>query len=364
MINDLVTDQRVHRTCLTLTELGYSVTLIGRKLAHSPALDPRPYSTRRMRMLFTSGPLFYLFFNMRLFFILLLSKTNLIFANDLDTLAACRLASTWKNIPLIYDSHEIFCEVPELVNRKFKQSVWRWLEKRIFPKLKHIITVNASIADHFTRLYGVKIEVVRNIPAFVRPDRIKSRQELGLPIDKFIIIVQGSGINIHRGTEELLLAIRSVPDAVLLIVGSGDVLSELKRMSVEHGLKEKVIFIPRKPFMEMIHYTLNADLGATLDKDTNINYRFSLPNKLFDYLHCGIPVLASDLVEVAGIINQYKVGVIIRDQTPDTIAGAIQDLIRDKERYSGLKKNTIHAAAELNWKKESETLRKVISSCG
>ena len=116
--NDLTTDQRVHRTCKTLTGLGYRVTLVGRRLRDSLTLAGREYETERMRLVFDKGPLFYAEYNIRLFFLLLLRKSSLIVTNDTDTLAAGFLASKIRRIPQLHDCHEYFRGVPELVGRK------------------------------------------------------------------------------------------------------------------------------------------------------------------------------------------------------------------------------------------------------
>ncbi|MGC9355288.1 MAG: glycosyltransferase, partial [Mariniphaga sp.] len=115
--SDLVSDNRVHKTCTTLTEMGFEVLLVGRKLPDSQPLSPRIYSAKRLKLLFRKGPLFYACLNLRLFCLLLFSKFDLLLANDLDTLPANFLASKLKNRPLVYDSHEFFTEVPELVHR-------------------------------------------------------------------------------------------------------------------------------------------------------------------------------------------------------------------------------------------------------
>ena len=362
VINDLVTDQRVDRTAGVLTELGFEVLLVGRRKFDSPAMPDRKYETFRMRLLFEKGPLFYAEYNTRLFFLLLSRPANLLVSNDLDTLLPNYLVHKLKHIPLVYDSHEYFTATPELVNRPRVQHIWKWIEKSIVPKLKNCITVNASIANLFEKEYQVPFRVVRNIPNTPKHNQTPTREELSLPADKKIVLLQGSGINIQRGAEEAVEAMQYLENVLLLIVGGGDVLPVLKNKVDTQNLHAKVKFVPRQTPVNLAGYTRNADLGLTIDKDTNINYRFSLPNKLFDYIHAGVPVLASPLVELKNIIQQYEIGGFIENHDPVHIASTIKNLLEDEKRLAQYKANTARAAAELNWETEKKVLFEIFSS--
>src|SRR5690606_31110799 len=159
--------------------------------------------------------------------------------------------------------------------------------------------------------YGVAVEVVRNIPMARELGPLPSRKELDLPEDRFILVLQGSGINVDRGGEEAVLAMKDLPEALLLVIGGGDAGPARERLVQEHDLADCVRLIGRMPYERMMQYTRNADLGLSLDKDTNLNYRFSLPNKLFDYFRAHIPVLATDLPEVAALVRRYNAGIVI-----------------------------------------------------
>ncbi|MHC1775136.1 MAG: glycosyltransferase [Lentimicrobium sp.] len=354
--NDLSTDQRVDKVCNTLTGMGFSVLLVGRKLKGSMVLD-RPYATHRMILLFGKGPLFYAEYNLRLFILLLLNKCKLLVSNDLDTLPANYLAHRLKKIPLVYDSHEYYTETPELINRPFVQGIWKWIEGRIFPRLDDTITVNDSIAGLFEKKYGIRPAVVRNIPRNTGVVTRKSREELGLSADKRIVLMQGAGINIQRGSEEAIEAIKYVPDAILLIIGSGDVINNLRKQAEHPSLKGKVVFLPKMPYPELMQYTRLADIGLTLDKDTNINYRYSLPNKLFDYIHAGIPVLASQLPEISRIVEGYNIGLITKSHEPEEIASKINRMLSDNESRLIWKENLLKASESLNWENEEKVLK-------
>lgn len=361
VINDLVTDRRVHKTCVVLQEQGYDVLLVGRVLPNSLSLDARSYQTHRMKLWFTKGVAFYAGFTIRLWFFIRRHKPALLVANDLDTLWPNNYFARRRKIPLIYDSHEIFCEVPELQHTPLKKKIWESLEKRIVPKLKYCITVNRSIADWFNKKYGTDFKVVRNIPDQIKVDAIKSREELGLPADKKIILLQGAGINIQRGAEEAIDAMQWVENAMLLIIGGGDAIGQLAVRAGQPAVKDKVKMLPKMKPEELYQYTCNADIGLSLDKDTNINYRFSLPNKVFDYVNAGVPVLASAMPEVQNFIDSWRVGVCIKSHNPQHIAEMMNFMLHAPD-YAVWKENTKKAAEQNSWDKEKQVWVQMIAS--
>jgi glycosyltransferase involved in cell wall biosynthesis len=122
----------------------------------------------------------------------------------------------------------------------------------------------------------------------------------------------------------------------------------------------RVLFFDKMPFDELFQYTVNADIGLSLDKPIHLNYRFSLPNKLFDYIHAGVPVLVSDLPELKRIVNQFHVGLVVNQTTPSEIAHGIQKLLTDPQ-YDQIKENCFLAAKQLNWQEEKKVLMELYS---
>ena len=356
VINDLVTDQRVNKSCLALQKTGYEVLLVGRKQRKSPPMDERPYATHRMKLLFEKGPCFYAEFNIRLFFYLLFHRANLLLSNDLDTILPTYYISRLKRIKMIYDSHEYFTETPELVHRPKVQRVWKRIEGQVVPRLDEMITVCDSIADLFREKYGVKVHVIRNIPPRKALPPKGDKMALSLPLDKHLLVLQGSGINIQRGAEELVQAMQYLEDCFLMVIGGGDVLPLLKEMAESLHISDRIRFLPRMPYAEMMAYTQLAELGFCLDKDTNLNYRFSLPNKLFDFIQAGVPIVASHLTEIEKIIRQYDIGIFVENHDPMTIANTIRQAFSDETQTRKWKQNLALAAQELCWENEEQKL--------
>ncbi len=361
--NDLYSDMRVDKVCNTLVSMGFDVTLVGRKLPNSLALTQRNYNTKRLRLFFRKGALFYAELNLRLFFYLLFKKHSVLLSNDLDTLLANYWVARFKNSELVYDSHEYFTEVPELVDGSLAKNIWLKIEKSIFPKLKSVYTVCDSIAHIYQQKYGVEVKVVRNIPRRKQNVEYVSRAELGLPEDKYILLLQGAGINLDRGAEEMVEAMKYLPSNYLfVIVGGGDVFEKLKEIIALHQLESKVIIKGKIPYLDLVQYTHAADLGLSLDKNTNLNYEYSLPNKLFDYIHHETPVLASNLTEIRKIIEKHKVGWILTNHNPENMARQIQDVLENREDVQAKKENTKRATEKLTWENEELVLKQIYAS--
>ena len=359
--NDLVTDNRVARTCLVLEGQNYEVILVGRQKKNSPPMNEKSFRWKRLKLPFEKGPLFYITLNLRLLLFLFSNKFDLIYANDLDTLIPCFVAAKIKNSKLIYDTHELFTEVPELTSRPRVQKIWLKIESAIFPKLKHVITVNDSIAQIYSQKYRIPITAVRNVPEYHKLETdLKTREQFKLSNDDFILIIQGSGLNIDRGVEEAVLAMKDCEGCILLIVGDGDVIPKAKEIVTRNKLDQKVKFISRRPYEELMKITRIADMGLLLDKNSSLNQELALPNKLFDYIHAGIPILSSALPEIKKIIKKYDVGIFLSKTEPKIIQETILSYKANNKLRNQHKENCKLAAEKENWDIEQQKLIDVI----
>jgi len=300
--NDLTTDQRVDKVCNSLTKMGFKIVLVGRKLPTSIPLE-RNYATHRIKLFFNKGFLFYAEYNLRLFFFLLFKKAPILLANDLDTLLPNFLVSKLKNTKLIYDSHELFTEVPELIHRPKTQKIWLRIEKYILPKLKNTYTVCQSIANYYDKKYQTIFKVVRNIPVLTQNPKPKTQ----INQRPKTIIYQGA-INMGRGIELMIETMQYLDNYKFIIVGDGEITNQIKEIIIKKGLQNKVVMLGKKTPSELKKITPTADLGISIEEDLGLNYHYALPNKIFDYIHAEIPILVSNLPEMKQIVLDYQFG--------------------------------------------------------
>ena len=158
-----------------------------------------------------------------------------------------------------------------------------------------------------------------------------------------------------------IAAMPFVDNAILLIIGFGKVEEELKELAQKSGLENRVIFYGKVPFEDLLSYTKQADVGLLLERPLGLSFTYSLPNKLFDYIHAELPILASPLVEVKRIIEQYNVGEIIDDYSPEHIAQKLNEMLSNSEKREVWKGNMQKAKKELNWEIEQKKLVEIYS---
>ncbi len=344
--NDLSTDQRVEKVCNTLFNAGYEILLVG-KIDHNSRPIYRDYKTKRINVYFKKGILFYAEFNTKLFFILLLTKKDLLLSNDLDTLSANYLISILQRKKIVYDSHELFSEIPELVNRPKVKKFWAALEKIMLPKLKNSYTVCDSIAVYYNKKYNTNFKTIVNLPT-------KKNVSIGkLPFyytNEKIILYQGA-VNIGRGLELIIDTMLFLENCILVIIGDGDIYEPLKKEVTSKKLSNKVYFLGRKNPSELHQLTPLANLGISIEEDLGLNYRYALPNKIFDYIQAGVPILVSNLPEMKKVIYDYNIGEIVYNREPKKLANQIKKTL-ERDFTEELKK----AKEKLIWEHQEESL--------
>ena len=334
------------RICTSLEEAGYKVVLVGRKLNSSLPLKIQPFQQQRIPVFFEKGKLFYAEYNLRLFFYLLLKKMDCICAIDLDTILPCYFISTIKKIKRVYDAHELFCEMKEIVTRPGIYKFWKRIETFAVPKFTKGYTVNQPIADEFSKMYGVTYKVIRNI-ALLRP------LEPAQPNEK-IILYQGA-VNEGRSFETLIPAMKEV-NAKLLICGDGNFMQQAKQLVKENKLEEKVIFRGKVTPDELRNVTSQAYIGVTLFENKGLSNYFSLGNRFFDYLHAGIPQLCVDYPVYRKLNEALPFAMLVKDLSPKNLAAELNNLLSNEVLYKSLQQNCIEARLRYNWQEEEKLL--------
>ena len=343
---DLSYDQRMIRICTSLASAGYAITLVGRKTKTSIPLLPQPFKQKRINCLFEKGKLFYAEYNFRLFFYLLFKRTDCIVAIDLDTILSCCFVSKLRNIKRVYDAHELFCEMKEIVTRPAIYRAWKRIERYTVPKFTLGYTVNQPIAHAFREMYGVNYEVIRNIALLQELSSVEKKERS--------IIYQGA-VNEGRSFETLIPAMKNV-DCKLFICGDGNFMQQARQLVEQNDLQDKVIFKGRLSPDELRAFTQQAYIGITLFDDKGLSNYLSLANRFFDYLHAGIPQLCVNYPVYQEINDQYRIAVLTDDISENNIATLLNNMLHNEVEYKALQQNCLKARQELNWQTEEKRL--------
>jgi glycosyltransferase involved in cell wall biosynthesis len=336
----------MQRICTTLSENGYAVTLVGRKLSSSLPLQEQKFRQKRIRCWFNKGKLFYFEYNLRLINYLMLKKMDAVCAIDLDTIHPCYTVSVFKRIPRIYDAHELFTEMKEVISRPLIKRIWTKVEKKLVPKFKNGYTVSEGIAEEFNRRYGVNYETIRNVPVLKPFDPTPSSEKF--------ILYQGA-VNEARGLEYLIPAMQMV-NCKLIICGDGNFMPQLKNLIKEYQLENKIELKGMQPPDELWKISQQATIGIALAEKEGLNQYLALPNKFFDYVHVALPQVTMNYPEYRKINSRFEVAVLIDELSPENIAAAINNLLGDEALRNKLKENCRIAREELNWQKEEKKL--------
>ena len=344
--NDLTYDQRMIRICTSLANNGYTVTIVGRKLKDSKPFRVMPFMQKRLNCFFSKGKLFYAEYNLRLLVYLLFKKMDLICAIDLDTIIPCLLISKLKKVKRVYDAHELFCEMKEIVQRPYIYKAWKRIEKITVPQFRNGYTVNEPIANEFKKMYDCGYEVIRNAP-LLKPVTIPEK------VEKYIFY-QGA-VNEGRSFETVIPAMKDV-QARLLIAGDGNFMQQAIKLVKENKLEQKVIFLGKIEPQELSKYTIQAWIGITLFENKGLSNYYSLANRFFDYMHAGIPQLCVDYPVYTQLNKIVPVAVLTNDLSPENIAAQLNLLLNNDVLYLELQKNCLQQREIMNWQQEEKKM--------
>jgi glycosyltransferase involved in cell wall biosynthesis len=338
----------MQRICGSLADAGYDVLLIGRKQKTSLPLRDKSYKQHRLTCWFNKGKLFYTEFNIRLFFYLLFKKADCICAIDLDTILPCYYISKLKGVKRVYDAHEYFSQLDEVVSRPNIYHFWYRIERKLIPKFRKGYTVCDSLAEEFKKNYGANYEVIRNVPVLAElNERTRSTD---------VILYQGA-VNKGRGLDKLVMAMKNV-SGELWVCGDGNFMEEMRSIVQTNNLSDKISFFGMLEPAALKEKTNQAYIAINPFERTGLNQYLSLSNKFFDYIHAAIPQITMNYPEYKKINDEYKVAELINDLEPGSISNAINKLLSGKELYIQLKLNCLKARQELNWQKEKGKLLK------
>ncbi|MFN1218278.1 glycosyltransferase [Chryseobacterium kwangjuense] len=348
--SNLYTDQRIEKVCGTLHGNGYQVELIGNDWNGAEQME-RPYPFSRIHLVSTSLKTAYFEFNWKLYHLLKkkADQHTILHANDLDALLPNYLIAKKLNIPLVFDSHEIFSEMPA-IQGKMSQKLWRYLEKSIVPRIKLMITASRGYANWFQKKYGVDPVVVQNAQR-----RLDFNTEIPDNHPK-IFLYQGA-INPFRGIDKAILAMHHLDGVVLKIAGDGPRKKEYENFVVKENLRQKVQFLGKLKPDDLRAITLMADVGMSIEENGGDSYLYSLPNKVLDCIQCRVPLVLADLPEMRNIKSQFDVGEILKSHQPEDIAEAVKKIL-GKGRLS-YQSELEKAAKFLCWENEEIKLLKV-----
>lgn len=295
---------------------------------------------------------------------------DIIWSNDLPTLLPAVKCAEALNAKLVYDSHEIYTETlnqffpkeasfPKNVIFKnllgFMRKHGKKMENELLKKTDLIISVNESLVNHFDSIYSIpKPLVVMNFPFSNVPKATPHdfRAEYNWSEKDIIFLYQGA-LNAGRGLELLIKSFQHTPqNHKLVVLGGGPLKSKLKSLSDRLNLNGKVQFHPLVSLEVLPGYTMGADIGINLLEDLNLSKKLASPNKLFEYIHAGIPVVCSDSIENNKVLKQFRIGVSTPNDEQSIVKAmetVINDFLQNSEKHASVFEN---AKEHFSWEKQ------------
>lgn len=366
VLNPFTHDARVAKEANTLQKSGHRVTVNALWAKGLPEQETsiEGYKIRRVRVKARERRLFpgaaWLEMLPKLISDIGFQHPDVIHAHDLNALIPASLAASRIKVKLIYDSHEFETGRDAESSRanRFKGWFWGQMERILIHRAQAVITVSPSIANALTNKYKIATPaIIRNCPESLPiPPRGILRAQLHIPPEMPIVLFQGV-LGPDRGLIPLVYAIAQVPDCCLVLIGEGPLQRQIRQLAQETGLGDRLYEFKKVPLRELLNYTCDASLGTCLTENTCLNHFYSLPNKLFEYLMVGVPVLASNFPDMRSIVEQSNAGVVADPGNIAAIRDALQRALTNRVYLEQMSRNARQAAeTRYNWEHEAQTL--------
>jgi glycosyltransferase involved in cell wall biosynthesis len=349
VINDLNFDQRMIRICTSLQQAGYDVTLVGREHPESQPLIKREFHQQRLKVRPDKGKMMYFLYWVKLFFYLCFKKADVLCATDLDSILPVYFASLLKGSKRVYDAHELFTEMNEVVSRPKEKAMWERIERFTLPKFPVGYTIGDFYAAYFREKYGLQYAVIRNATVLKPLERKKAAERF--------ILYQGA-VNVGRCFEYLVPAMKNV-DAPLVVCGAGNFFEEAKALTRKLGLEHKITFKGYLPPEALKEYTERAYIGLTLFEAVGISNKLSMANRYFDYMHHAVPQLAMAFPEYEKVNAEFEIAYLIPEPDTENITRGLQRLLQDELYHQQLTENALKARERYCWQAEEKKLLKI-----
>ena len=354
-LSSLNNDSRILKTIFSLQKNNYIVETISNKTTKEFNFKNYNigYTPKRYLGIPKLGILIFWFKIFKLIFKLNLKPFNYIHCNDLGTLPIGVFIYKFlnKNLNIIYDAHEYETEMNgmNIVDKKMAS----FIEKRLIKYASSVITVSESIANEYVRLYNIeKPYLVLNTPKFQKIDKKDIfRETFNISKEQTIFLYQG-GLNSGRGIEIILETFKELDNSsVIVFLGYGALENKIQNLAKEYS---NIYFHKAVAPNILMNYTSSADFGISLIENTSLSYRYSLPNKIFEYIMAEIPLLVSNLDEMKKVVEDNKIGFIIEEYNPKSLKKSIIKALKiDKSNF---KENLLIAKEKYNWEEQEKTL--------
>ncbi len=349
--SDIATDMRVTKVVRFLISMSYKPQVICCKKSELEWHDD--FKAIRMRIWAKKSFLFYLTFNIRLFLCGIFHRADIILANDLDTLPACRMLGWLKRVPVIYDSHEYFTESVGLRNRPLVKKIWQRIEKIFLPGVAAAYTVSQPIAESYQKIYGIPFKVIRNYPDL----KLFPKRRNTSPYSKSKYILYQGVFNPSRSLPQLIESMQWVDSGYhLVLAGHGELEHELRRIVKKLHLENRVVFTGSLAYNDLIQYTYHASLGVALEESTALSFKYSLPNKVFDYVAAALPFISLGTPLVKELIEEMGIGILIDNNAPESLAKEMNDILQNENLLERIRNRQNEFRDRFSWENECQNL--------